>query len=176
MRFCGSQLWMVNSPPAVPSAVCSESCGSWAVSPSGSSSPPFPAHAARTRAATAAVAAARTPRLLATTVSPSVGKRERSLFTWVRRRTCPAGVPVQRTPGCGSTITVSSLHSRDHRYDFRRRPSSLVSEGPPTSGKPRRLLLRSGYEHPSRRADPRSEEHTSELQSRGHLVCRLLLE
>src|SRR5437870_7135194 len=29
-----------------------------------------------------------------------------------------------------------------------------------------------------RRADasPRSEEHTSELQSRGHLVCRLLLE
>src|SRR5207253_4114213 len=25
-------------------------------------------------------------------------------------------------------------------------------------------------------ARPRSEEHTSELQSRGHLVCRLLLE
>src|SRR5437870_8657445 len=25
-------------------------------------------------------------------------------------------------------------------------------------------------------AQPRSEEHTSELQSRGHLVCRLLLE
>src|SRR6266508_6644561 len=34
---------------------------------------------------------------------------------------------------------------------------------------------------PSHRPDPtwrprRSEEHTSELQSRGHLVCRLLLE
>src|SRR5207253_6536630 len=27
-----------------------------------------------------------------------------------------------------------------------------------------------------RERDPRSEEHTSELQSRGHLVCRLLLE
>src|SRR5690625_5879430 len=26
------------------------------------------------------------------------------------------------------------------------------------------------------RVHPRSEEHTSELQSRGHLVCRLLLE
>src|SRR5437660_4876784 len=26
------------------------------------------------------------------------------------------------------------------------------------------------------RGFPRSEEHTSELQSRGHLVCRLLLE
>src|SRR5690625_6264227 len=31
--------------------------------------------------------------------------------------------------------------------------------------------------HQLRRAEaPRSEEHTSELQSRGHLVCRLLLE
>src|SRR5215208_8340540 len=31
---------------------------------------------------------------------------------------------------------------------------------------------------PTRRccSTPRSEEHTSELQSRGHLVCRLLLE
>src|SRR5439155_2951211 len=28
----------------------------------------------------------------------------------------------------------------------------------------------------NRVAAPRSEEHTSELQSRGHLVCRLLLE
>src|SRR5439155_24269617 len=28
----------------------------------------------------------------------------------------------------------------------------------------------------SARSKPRSEEHTSELQSRGHLVCRLLLE
>src|SRR5258708_16373722 len=29
---------------------------------------------------------------------------------------------------------------------------------------------------PARRACPRSEEHTSELQSPDHLVCRLLLE
>src|SRR5207253_3715041 len=29
---------------------------------------------------------------------------------------------------------------------------------------------------PERDAEDRSEEHTSELQSRGHLVCRLLLE
>src|SRR5437870_10339676 len=29
---------------------------------------------------------------------------------------------------------------------------------------------------PRRRSGIRSEEHTSELQSRGHLVCRLLLE
>src|SRR5690625_6924465 len=31
-------------------------------------------------------------------------------------------------------------------------------------------------QHSSRSARVRSEEHTSELQSRGHLVCRLLLE
>src|SRR5437870_8095217 len=30
--------------------------------------------------------------------------------------------------------------------------------------------------HRARRQTERSEEHTSELQSRGHLVCRLLLE
>src|SRR3712207_8691970 len=29
---------------------------------------------------------------------------------------------------------------------------------------------------PAQRMDPRSEEHTSELQSRQYLVCRLLLE
>src|SRR5690625_6860750 len=33
-----------------------------------------------------------------------------------------------------------------------------------------------GPEGRSFRAEGRSEEHTSELQSRGHLVCRLLLE
>src|SRR5690625_6489998 len=42
------------------------------------------------------------------------------------------------------------------------------------------FLLRAAATHhgvDSKRACPiRSEEHTSELQSRGHLVCRLLLE
>src|SRR5690348_18019911 len=33
-----------------------------------------------------------------------------------------------------------------------------------------------GMEGPSDILDPRSEEHTSELQSPVHLVCRLLLE
>src|SRR2546428_2794593 len=33
-----------------------------------------------------------------------------------------------------------------------------------------------GPPHPRRRGDRRSEEHTSELQSRSDLVCRLLLE
>src|SRR3712207_8681155 len=35
---------------------------------------------------------------------------------------------------------------------------------------------RRGRSRPARRAGERSEEHTSELQSRQYLVCRLLLE
>src|ERR1035438_5660246 len=42
------------------------------------------------------------------------------------------------------------------------------------TAKPTRSLL--PRSHASHRAIPRSEEHTSELQSLRHLVCRLLLE
>src|SRR5690625_6067698 len=45
--------------------------------------------------------------------------------------------------------------------------SSKVIKPPSTPPKPTARLSRKL---------PRSEEHTSELQSRGHLVCRLLLE
>src|SRR5690554_7073512 len=40
----------------------------------------------------------------------------------------------------------------------------------------RRLRLRAGARGPRALRGRRSEEHTSELQSRPHLVCRLLLE
>src|SRR5690625_7861813 len=40
-------------------------------------------------------------------------------------------------------------------------------------GQPVRVL---GHPDPFEQLERRSEEHTSELQSRGHLVCRLLLE
>src|SRR5690625_6343580 len=44
-------------------------------------------------------------------------------------------------------------------------------------GPPRRLGVRTQHvDDAPRPAHRRSEEHTSELQSRGHLVCRLLLE
>src|SRR5437870_9749912 len=41
---------------------------------------------------------------------------------------------------------------------------------------PRWTTLRRQRSPRTRAARARSEEHTSELQSRGHLVCRLLLE
>src|SRR2546429_5726589 len=43
-------------------------------------------------------------------------------------------------------------------------------------GLPERALLRAAVSVAVLFAVPRSEEHTSELQSRLHLVCRLLLE
>src|SRR5439155_21177738 len=43
------------------------------------------------------------------------------------------------------------------------------------SWSPRRCARSAPHQAPWR-AGRRSEEHTSELQSRGHLVCRLLLE
>src|SRR5690625_5518491 len=39
-----------------------------------------------------------------------------------------------------------------------------------------RVSDRTGFFNIAGTGEPRSEEHTSELQSRGHLVCRLLLE
>src|SRR3712207_7021968 len=63
--------------------------------------------------------------------------------------------------------------------------SIVISGGPGSSGVSRRLIPRltaltpaapAALAAPVARATPRSEEHTSELQSRQYLVCRLLLE
>src|SRR2546421_2463867 len=64
-----------------------------------------------------------------------------------RRRFATPGCETRRSRSCWSR--VSRNHSTDRR---RKRLGTLV------------------------RAIPRSEEHTSELQSRSDLVCRLLLE
>src|SRR3712207_8544963 len=63
----------------------------------------------------------------------------------------------------------------------------LVAEDQPARGVQAELELGVGEDDPARRGvlraepverdgDPRSEEHTSELQSRQYVVCRLLLE
>src|ERR1035438_10762574 len=73
------------------------------------------------------------------------------------------------------------------RISFRRRPRSAVLETKSTffptnldssssaSKCPKRLTFASGMNSTSKSIS-RSEEHTSELQSLRHLVCRLLLE
>src|SRR3712207_7002094 len=70
-----------------------------------------------------------------------------------------------------------------------RGPDSQPARRPPPSARGRRVAQsalgrpRAGLRPPDRRRrrrrggpGPRSEEHTSELQSRQYLVCRLLLE
>src|SRR5690606_41922006 len=64
---------------------------------------------------------------------------------------CPRGYVPRSRPGpwrCGRWPRSSSVRRRDADWQSR----------------------------PGRRRGPRSEEHTSELQSRENLVCRLLLE
>src|SRR5437660_3122126 len=56
-----------------------------------------------------------------------------------------------------------------------RSPESVVLQKMPVRYRDRRMLCCAGDRTVARAAE-RSEEHTSELQSRGHLVCRLLLE
>src|SRR5215208_5088052 len=51
-----------------------------------------------------------------------------------------------------------------------------LSPGVPGSPNSGRVVPLTGSEYGCGSVPNRSEEHTSELQSRGHLVCRLLLE
>src|SRR5437870_11337526 len=80
------------------------------------------------------------------------------------------GKRIGRNPGSrrlASCIRRTSLPG-EGRHNWFRQPSCHCRHEPCStnqSGEPRRI----------RKRRIRSEEHTSELQSRGHLVCRLLL-
>src|SRR3989442_12762520 len=65
--------------------------------------------------------------------------------------------------------TMSSIGFRNH--DQMRRAGNVFRFGERATCTPRRRPCRK-----ARSFSGRSEEHTSELQSRPHLVCRLLLE
>src|SRR2546429_7315508 len=68
-------------------------------------------------------------------------------------------------------IYTLSLHDALPISDSqRRRPPKFRRPSKSLEGAP------SSYLHPAVATSARSEEHTSELQSRLHLVCRLLLE
>src|SRR6266498_1653736 len=75
----------------------------------------------------------------------------------------PTRASLQRSTGCGTEAKVDKAATSDQR----------AVDGT-ASGKARCGRIGSRRHLPSHA--PRSEEHTSELQSRPHLVCRLLLE
>src|SRR5690625_6824930 len=80
------------------------------------------------------------------------------------------------SPWCPGRIGQSHGRSRD-RPRGRARPPALPAGPRPAAAQ--RAMARQERSAPAWRPPGltlRSEEHTSELQSRGHLVCRLLLE
>src|SRR5687768_18233262 len=72
-----------------------------------------------------------------------------------------------RSPGAVGAGRGRRLVRRQPGYDTGTAPRVAASRSPGRQGP-------TGVVHPT--GIPRSEEHTSELQSRLHLVCRLLLE
>src|SRR5436305_7746524 len=68
----------------------------------------------------------------------------------------------------------SDLHLHLHSFPTRRSSDLLASRTVRHKARPHSLARLRQYARPA--SPPRSEEHTSELQSRPHLVCRLLLE
>src|SRR5207253_7913684 len=85
-----------------------------------------------------------------------------------------SGAMVSVYPAAGPSPTFTSHFTLPVVASSATRLSSSVPRNtdPPETATPRLL----GPQQPRRRRLGRSEEHTSELQSRGHLVCRLLLE
>src|SRR3712207_7070805 len=75
-----------------------------------------------------------------------------------------------------TTLFRSHVHRRSARE--RERPAALAAQHADhdLERRRRRARERAQQRADGRRHDGRSEEHTSELQSRQYLVCRLLLE
>src|SRR5439155_22079726 len=83
------------------------------------------------------------------------------------------------TPPPTTEIYTLSLHDAlpiFHRPTARSRPRARAWRRYRPLGCARRCTSTRRRARASRPGSRRSEEHTSELQSRGHLVCRLLLE
>src|SRR5262245_63922764 len=89
---------------------------------------------------------------------------------------------IQLKPPIAKKPTVS--RGRCSNADYRKREylteaeieKLLAAAGQSRNPTRDRLLILLAYRHALRVSELRSEEHTSELQSLRHLVCRLLLE
>src|SRR3712207_7751409 len=70
------------------------------------------------------------------------------------RKLHPDALPARIAEGAGPVVNRQRRGHHVHQFGF----------------------IRGRHQHKARQAAQRSEEHTSELQSRQYLVCRLLLE
>src|SRR5207253_10369220 len=78
-------------------------------------------------------------------------------------------------PAAGSASSTWPSPSPDKRLIPQPTPRFPAMKPAPRNRIKAHVRVRAGDLVPHE-LNPRSEEHTSELQSRGHLVCRLLLE
>src|SRR5207253_7378470 len=89
-------------------------------------------------------------------------RRSSDLMPFIRYRIEDVGVPSDRRCSCGRGLPLMERVTGRVADYLKRRDGSMVAG---VSLVERTLTAIPGLE--------RSEEHTSELQSRGHLVCRL---
>src|SRR2546422_1609198 len=122
-------------------------------------------------------AAARSPSVTAT-APPPLSRNARS----IRRSPSGAGTrsPAAIVWGFGHGAQDSAPASNPFTTGAHPAAWTLYSRGGVPSSQPARTSSWNAFHMPIRPVPPpvgyRSEEHTSELQSRLHLVCRLLLE
>src|SRR2546430_5425698 len=88
--------------------------------------------------------------------------------------------PLATCPRCKEPVTRIMSAPNLNRYNFSSPTEAKYAKVTPREEIAKERELQKVYERiwlpPPVKHDPRSEEHTSELQSQSNLVCRLLLE
>src|SRR5437870_7031997 len=92
--------------------------------------------------------------------------------------TDPKHIAISKSKGI--SIDWNDGHASSYGLDYLREQCPCASctgaHGTPPTTKPKNTPFQMYQPSLKMLSEGRSEEHTSELQSRGHLVCRLLLE
>src|SRR5690625_6923678 len=83
---------------------------------------------------------------------------------------------VSKYPIIKTIYPMILIFTNSFRYDFQKVGKTGISASPPIHFLTTANIAAVAGKKPKKINPTRSEEHTSELQSRGHLVCRLLLE
>src|SRR5256884_1247546 len=101
---------------------------------------------------------------------PQMRKQHQGLLIWVSSSSSAGGTPPYLAPYFASKAGMDAMAVQYAReLALWGIETSIIVPGAFTGGT-------NHFAHSASPADKRSEEHTSELQSRLHLVCRLLLE